>query len=36
MMGAAVGCYVGHHQAHKAAKQQQGYQQQTTGSAPNK
>jgi hypothetical protein len=36
LLGAAAGCAIGHHQANKAAKQQQSKQPQTTGSAPSK
>ncbi len=36
MLGAAAGCAIGHHQASKAAKQQQSKQPQTTGSPPSK
>ncbi len=36
MLGAAAGCAIGHHQANKAAKQQQNQQPQTTGSAPSR
>ncbi len=36
LLGAAAGCAIGHHQANKAAKQQQSQQPQTTDSAPSK